>query len=104
MSTMTQSARRSHAAPWVIPGPSARRQETICMAIAGAALVTALQRRSVFWLAVTVGAAAMLVQRLDGRARSFRVDPERRPDPPAVDVVEEAGFQSFPASDPPAHY
>lgn len=30
------------------------------------------------------------------------VDLERRPDPPEIDPVDEAGFESFPASDPPA--
>ena len=112
MATMTHPATRAHSLARMRRSidrrstASLRREETVCLAIAGTALITALQRRSVFWLALTVGATAMLVNRLDARARLkwAAIDVERRPDPPVVDCVDEAGLQSFPASDPPAHY
>jgi hypothetical protein len=38
----------------------------------------------------------------DELASPSAVDLEHRPDPPEIDHVDEAGFESFPASDPPA--
>lgn len=46
---------------------------------------------------------SMNEKRTDPRDQeSSAIDLERRPDPPEIDSVDEAGFESFPASDPPA--
>jgi uncharacterized membrane protein len=94
----------------------ARRMEAIAMIAGGAALsLFGLFRQSFAGgIACVVGVLiahrgledskaveqALSIER--GRMRA-RAELETRPDMPDIDIVDEAGYESFPASDPPSY-
>jgi uncharacterized membrane protein len=77
---------------------------------AGALIYLGMRRASLAGYALAGIGAALAVKSLRARVAPQNptenvsdTDLEKRPDPPDIDKVDEAGFESFPASDPPAH-